>query len=514
MKKNKVYVMLAAMAGVFGLTACQDTDAQYEIPVVAAPDYVSVTPSTNGALLYGEKTIQVKFDKRINFMTVNTSQITLNGKPVKKALVLGADSTLTITADVSFDKTQKLHIPAGLIANGQGTPYLQDINLTWEVKSLPANEATAMTGRLGWGFNLGNHFDTSNMTYGYWDKATPTATLYTGLAAMGCKTVRMPATWTNHMDDNGVIDASYMDEVAQNVDWAIAAGLNVILNTHHDSFEADMLADASTNPVKAAEAEALIESVWTQIATKFADRNEQLIFETFNEVHAGDDWSTGSDAQFATLNQWNAIAVNAIRATGGNNSTRWIGVSGYACNIDMAINHLVLPADPANRIMVSVHCYDPGNFCQKPVNEEDGSLYCNSWGHNADPEHSNSGANEEYLINQLYKLRTNYIEKGIPCYIGEYGCVNQTTANANLFRNYYLEFFCRAAQQAGVPMFIWDNNAQNTGNECFGYVNHDDGTFIMDGASLIPMMVRAATSTDSSYDFYTIWNNSPVYVAE
>jgi hypothetical protein len=130
---NKICNTLFLTAEAFIAAACQDTDAQFEIATIAAPDYVGVTPSTSGALLYGEKTIRVKFDKRINFMTVNTSQITLNGKPVKKALVLGADSTLTITADVSFDKTQKLHIPAGLIANGQGTPYLQDINLTWAV---------------------------------------------------------------------------------------------------------------------------------------------------------------------------------------------------------------------------------------------------------------------------------------------------------------------------------------------------------------------------------------------
>ena len=87
-------------------TACQDTDAQYEIPVVGAPDFVSITPA-DGALVYGEKTITVTFDKNINFMTKNADKVTLNGVPVKKALVLGASNTLTITVDVDFNKEHK-----------------------------------------------------------------------------------------------------------------------------------------------------------------------------------------------------------------------------------------------------------------------------------------------------------------------------------------------------------------------------------------------------------------------
>ena len=239
--------MFAATAVVFGLTACADTDAQYEVPTVSAPTYASVTPADGTALIFGEKTIKVKFDRKVNFATKNAEKITLNGKPVKKALVLGADSTLTITVDVNFDTKQNLIIPANLVTNAQGTAYDKEINLTWEVKALPINEAAAMTHKLGWGFNLGNHFDTSDTQWGYWDKATPTKAFYEKLAATGAKTIRIPATWTNHMNEDNIIDAAYLDEVAQNVSWAIEAGLNVILNTHHDSFEAGMLGSCTTD---------------------------------------------------------------------------------------------------------------------------------------------------------------------------------------------------------------------------------------------------------------------------
>ena len=529
MKLNKIINTLSVAAVALLATACNDTDAQYDVAVVGAPDFVSVSPAVDKALLFGEKTIKVKFDKKIGFATKNTSQITLNGVPVKKALVLGADSALTITADVNFDKTQKLVIPAGLIVSSQGDKYDKELDFTWTISDLPANEATAMTQKLGWGWNMGNHFDTSDTTYGYWDGFTTiNPVLFQKLAATGAKTVRIPATWTCHMDENGTISADYLNEVAEVVDMAIAAGLNVILNTHHDSFE-KRIAQSAKYADEAKKDSALIASVWKQIATKFVNHSaDKLFFETFNEVHGAEynedgtikseDWGTGSDEQFAMLNQWNQWAVDAIRSTGGNNSTRWIGVSGYAANIDLTIalddktgelKNFKLPTDPANHIMVGVHCYDPYYFCLHPIDEKVDTVLVNSWGHNADPNYSISNANEEYIYNHLYKLRETFIEKGIPCYLGEYGCVVQTTERANAFRKYYLEFFCRAANLAGLPMMVWDNNVATGGNESNGYIDHATGDFKADGADIVPMMIKACTSTDSSYNFYSIWDKSP-----
>lgn len=507
MKLNKIFNFLSVAAVALLATACNDTDAQYSIPEIDAPQFVTASPSvTSDVLLFGEKTITVTFDKNIGFASANAEKITLNGKPVKKALVLGIDSVLTITADVNFDKKQTLVIPAGLVIGPEKKPYDTDITLTWEIKELPSNAATAMTEKLGWGWNLGNHFDTSNTTWGYWDGATPTADTFNALAAAGAKSVRIPATWTNHMGDGYVIDAAYLTEVASVVDLALAAGLNVILNTHHDSFETD-LGNAADNEEVAKKDSTIIAELWKQVATKFKDYDDRLMFETVNEIHAGDDWGTGSDAQFALLNLWNQYAVDAIRKTGGNNATRWIGVAGYAANIDLTIAHLELPED--DHIMVGVHCYDPYNFCLAPE-----STGTNSWGHTANPLSSVSGANEDYVIAQLYKLRTAYIEKGIPCYLGEYGCVIQTTELANAYRKYYLEFFCRAANLAGIPMFVWDNNGKETGgDEENGYIDHSTGAFIGD-PEIIPMMVKACTSNESSYWFDTIWAKAPVAPTE
>ena len=508
MKLKNIFNTLSLAAVALVATGCQDTDAQTDVLEVDAPVLVSVTPDETGLLLFGEKTITVTFDKNIGFATKNASKITLNGKSVKSANVAGVSASLTIKADVDFEKTQKLHIPAGLIVGPQYKTYDKDIDITWTVKALPDNAATQMTKKLGWGWNLGNHFDTSDMQWGYWDGvATITAAPFNTLAGAGAKTVRIPVTWTNHMDATNTIDAAYLNEVKAVVDLALNAGLNVIINTHHDSFETT-LGDCANDATTAEATAALIKTLWTQVATKFQSYDERLIFEAFNEIHAGDNWNSGSEAENALLNEWNKIAVDAIRSTGGNNATRWIAISHYAANVDQVIANLQIP-EGDNHIIVAAHCYDPYNFCLAPV-----ASGTDSWGHNANASTSVSGANEEYVIAQLYKLRQAYIEKGIPCYLGEYGCVIQTTANANAFRKYYLEFYCRVAYLAGIPMFVWDNNGKATGgDEENGYIDHATGAYVGD-PEIVPMMIKACTSTDEdNYWFDKIWSKSPVYEA-
>ena len=128
MKLKNIFNTLSLAAVALVATGCQDTDAQTDVLEVDAPVLVSVTPDETGLLLFGEKTITVTFDKNIGFATKNASKITLNGKSVKSANVAGVSASLTIKADVDFEKTQKLHIPAGLIVGPQYKTYDKDID--------------------------------------------------------------------------------------------------------------------------------------------------------------------------------------------------------------------------------------------------------------------------------------------------------------------------------------------------------------------------------------------------
>jgi len=92
--------------------------------------------------------------------------------------------------------------------------------------------------------------------------------------------------------------------------------------------------------------------------------------------------------------------------------------------------------------------------------------------------------------------------------------MRKKTDYENAFRAYYLEFFCRAANLAGIPVFVWDNNAKNTGNEANGYIDHETGAWLNDSETLVPTMIKACTSADSAYGFSAIWAKSPAANAE
>ena len=465
-----------------------------------------------------------------------TTVLTLHyNNPVK---VTGSGIKLNgvaITAKSSTSSPVSIDIPLALV---EGTRYTLKVekgavvsttdpkasapeftlNFTTKESDLPVSgqEAAYITRKLGWGWNLGNHFDTSSgkdnnpNQWGYWDNATPTMALYTNLKRAGANTVRICTTWGNYQIPGAwTIDDSYMAEVRQNVEWAEAAGLNVILNLHHDEYWLD-IKGAANDETTNTNIKKRIEATWRQIAEAFKDKGSFLFFESFNEIQDG-KWGWGDNRtdggkQYRTLNEWNQLVVNTIRATGGNNETRWIGIPCYASNPAFAVEEsFVLPTDPANHLMVSVHYYDPSNFTLTPENS-DGKT---EWGHTAAAGKFQQGSNEEHVVETFRKLHDKYISKNIPVYIGEYGCVMQKTSRSNLFRNYYLEYVCRAAYTYGLPLIIWDNNSQGAGNEHHGYFSHNDGAYINGSETLVQTMIKAATSDDASYTLESVYNSAP-----
>lgn len=498
------------MASALFLASCSDDDNAGGTSTRTSQILLRTNSLSEGAEYDAHTLKEVKLSFN-NMVTINPNvDITLNG--TKLTAVSGSTTTMDVV--ITLPTLQRgvnytLDIPQGAfigkVDNQAQAPALS-VNFTTKAEPTPlSNETTALMQKLGWGWNLGNHFETSDMSWGYWDGVEAiSAELFNNIAAAGAKTVRIPVTWDIHMEADGTIKADFLNEVAGVVDKALAADLYVIINSHHDSYETN-LGNAANNPEIAAADQALIVSIWTQVATKFKDYGEKLIFETVNEVHAGDNWSVGTDGEFALLNQFNQAAVDAIRATGGNNATRWIGVAGYAANISLTANHFQLPNDPAKRLMVSAHFYDPSNFTLTPESE----YGYTEWGHTAASGKS-SGDNEEYYVEDALKtLQQKYIANNIPVYIGEYGCVIQTSERSNLFRNYYLEYVCRTAYLCNLPVMMWDNNSIGGGNEKHGVFSHSDGSYINGQEQMVKTMIKAATSDDKSYTLESIYNNAP-----
>jgi len=117
---------------------------------------------------------------------------------------------------------------------------------------------------------------------------------------------------------NYVINPSYMAQVKQTVDAAIAAGMYVMINDHWDDGWLEQNIGTTVDPV----INAKVKAYWTQIATTFAGYDNHLLFAAANEPNVG------TPAAMNTLMFYYQTFVNAVRAVGGNNTNRWLVLQG------------------------------------------------------------------------------------------------------------------------------------------------------------------------------------------
>lgn len=380
----------------------------------------------------------------------------------------------------------------------------------------PEPEVTALTQNevfeaLGLGWNLGNQLDAYNDNGGNetcWGNAPATQAAMNAVKAAGFKSVRIPVTWLGHVGaaPDYKIDAAWLDRVAEVAGYAEKAGLKAIVNIHHDGAESKYWLNIKKAAVDAnynAAVKAQLAAMWTQIATRFADKGEWLLFESMNEIHDG-GWGWGDNRtdggkQYKTFSDWQQTFVDAVRAAGGKNATRWLCVPTYDTNIDLG-QYLTLPTDPAKHIIVAVHCYDPYEYTINAQYSE--------WGHTGAA--GKKDQSEEPVIRaELDKMLSRWINRGIPAYIGEFGCVHRDDARSEEFRKYYLEYFTKAASDRKIPICYWDNGSDKTGADAFGIISHSTGAWLNNGKDVAAAMTRGFYTTDASYTLTSVYNNAP-----
>ena len=404
---------------------------------------------------------------------------------------------------------------------------------TGEVES---DVAWNLAAKMGLGWNMGNHMDAFyNGTWAgdnflmpnetCWGAQPATQATFDGVKAAGFKSVRIPITWLKKIGPapDYTIDAAWLNRVAEIVGYAEKAGLYVIINTHHDENHhsikengkdldtrwLDILGASKSSEVNES-IKKEITAVWTQIAEKFKDKGEWLIFESFNELNDGGwGWSASFRAnpsiQCNILNEWNQVFVDAVRATGGNNATRWLGVPTYAANPSF-VDYLTLPKDAAGKIMVSVHFYDPSEYTI-------GDSQYSDWGHTGDAAKKASGGDEDHVRSIFGKLTADYVNKGIPVYVGEFGCSmrSKSDTRAWAFFKYYMEYIVKAAKTYGLPPFLWDNGATGSGQEHHGYINHGTGGYIGNSKEIVDLIVNTMNNESESYTLETVYNKAPKF---
>ena len=353
-----------------------------------------------------------------------------------------------------------------------------------------------ITAAMGASWNLGNQLESANAgvpNETAWGNPVIKKELLQAVKKAGFKSVRIPVSYLNKIGPQTTykIEEAWLNRVQEVVDYAIEEGLYVIINMHGDGYYdtvdgawLDCSASYQTTIVNK------FKACWKQIAEKFADYDEHLIFESMNEVGAS---GNPTQAVYDNINTHNQVFVDTVRQTSENNAKRWLLVPGWYTNINNTVgSYFAIPSDThrdpsipesEKRIMVSVHYYDPWDFCG-----DDTSGAYSQWGKDGNPNKKvNWNSDEDYMEGQIKKVYDKFVTEGYPVVIGEYGCINKTDADpANtIYRAHYVGTMCELAKEYGCVPVYWDNGA--VGNS-FGLINRN--TYEIEQPEMIDAMME------------------------
>lgn len=322
---------------------------------------------------------------------------------------------------------------------------------------------------MGPGWNLGNQLEsvTDNVPEETnWGNPVITEKLIQSVKAAGFKSIRIPVSYFAKIDDDKdyTIDSKWLDRVQEVVDYCIKNDLYAAINIHGDGYNTIDGSWLLCNGKNQTEIKKKYKKVWKQIAERFKNYDEHLLFESMNEEFDG-SYSEPNKEYYQNINDYNQIFVDTVRKTGDNNTKRWLIIPGWNTNIDYTAGDygFKLPTDQyrdksidkeEQRIMISVHYYSPWDFC----GGENGVI--TQWGNEADdPSKTSTTCDETYMKNQLNLMKTTFADKGYPVFIGEYGSIDKTSYDSEneYYRAYFARKLCQLSRKNGcIPMY-WDN---------------------------------------------------------
>lgn len=364
-------------------------------------------------------------------------------------------------------------------------------------------DQTAITAAMGMGWNLGNQLEASSNkvpSETAWGNPTITEDLIKAVKAQGFNTIRIPVSYLSKIGEapDYTIDSAWLDRVQEVVDYVVGNDMYAVMNIHGDGYYTVdgswlLCVDDNQDEIKAK-----YEAVWKQIADRFKDYDEHLIFESMNEEFDNTYGRPNKDG-YANINEYNRIFVDTVRGTGSNNTKRWLLLPGWNTNIEYTAGNygFVIPEDKlcesdGKRIMISVHYYDPYNF----TIDENSSSAKTQWGKYATENFDNWGQ-EDHVDSQMQMLHDTFIAEGYPVIIGEMGVQDKThlSESFNEYRRYWLEYVVKSAKANGCIPVYWDNGWN--GKNGFGLFDRTSCTVTQQ--SLIDAMIRAINS-DSDYE--------------
>ncbi|OFX61474.1 MAG: hypothetical protein A2066_00660 [Bacteroidetes bacterium GWB2_41_8] len=265
------------------------------------------------------------------------------------------------------------------------------------------------------GINLGNTLEPP--FEGEWGNPPTQEYMFDMYKNEGFNFVRIPVRWDKHMSTASPfkIDQIWLNRVEQIIDWGLARDLFIVVNSHHDGW----IKENYANPVN----QARFDSLWSQVATRFKNKSEKLIFEIANEPV-----SPMTKAQNDEMHQ---KAIKVIRKT---NPTRLIIFQGIDWGGSDGLINAAIPNDP--NIIGSFHSYDPYLF---------GLEGKGTWG---------TAADITALRNKFQKVKDWSDKNNIPVFLGEFGSLKSCDYNS---RMKHYKTYMELSETFGFAPAAWDD---------------------------------------------------------
>ena len=446
-----------------------DRTATISVAAGSETGVVSISEtSTEGLIITSSKVVSVgsdasNFDVKLQannayIVTVGSDWLTevttrANMKDYTHQFVASKNIGSARSGQISFTLTKgDVSITEAVIVNQDAGTQVSDMNLS----------AMEVAKLMYPGWNLGNTMEGGDFKNNFtnnggvsaetsWQSTKTTQKIIDFVKAQGFKSIRIPVSWVmGHIvdADNMTIDEAWVNRVKEIVNYCVADGLYVIINDHWDGgwIEVDGFSASRDSYIAVDEATIVSKSdklkkLWTNIANAFKDYDEHVVFAGLNEPFQEYNlFNTHHKELTPILERYNQAFVDAVRSTGGNNTSRVLVVQGPSTNISSTCSYLTMPTDSKpERLMVEVHYYDPWNFTSGQVD---------TW-------------NDAVSVKtQFESMKTNFVDKKIPVIVGECGAnwqKDNTTFNATL-KSWYKAVF-QYAGDCGLVPFAWDINS-------------------------------------------------------
>ena len=295
---------------------------------------------------------------------------------------------------------------------------------------------------MGVGWNLGNTLDAADASKTWtttaehetcWGQPVTKPELMKMMKEAGFGAIRVPVTWYQEMDSEGKVNDAWMNRVKEVVDYVIDNGMYCIINVHHDTGDGKQWLHASTTNYNTNKAK--YEYLWKQIAEKFKDYDQKLLFESYNEMLDDNNrWNEpATDDGYKAINSYAKSFVTTVRNTGGNNKNRNLVINDYsASSTANAMKALELPEE-SGHIIFQLHSY---------------------------PNWQNESNAKREIDNLISTIKSNLLNRA-PVIIGEYATFTTWPANIDYYSTdkevalYAMDYMIKKAKENGIGTFYW-----------------------------------------------------------